>query len=135
MPKGRIQLRLTEIALKNLRTRSDVLGMTRQDFIEAWLTDSLPACKPVASQPDTKLDSTERIDAMDPEKRARLEAKGWQFGSTEEFLGGTSELDAVGPTVESGRGKASVETIRPKPLPLERKQVVSIPKPGKSKGK
>lgn len=42
-----------------------------------------------------------------------------------------TSLDAIGPTVESGRGKATTEVFTRKPL--ERKQVVSIPKPGRKK--
>ena len=39
MPKGRIQLRLTEQALENLYQRSADAGLTRQAYIEGWLTD------------------------------------------------------------------------------------------------
>ena len=39
MPKGRIQLRLTEQALENLYQRSVDAGLTRQAYIEGWLTD------------------------------------------------------------------------------------------------
>jgi len=46
-------------------------------------------------------------------------------------------VDAIGPTVESGRGKASVEVVRPSPgsdprKPLDRERV-PLPKPGKNK--
>lgn len=60
MPKGRIQLRLSQTALDHLEQRARAAGLTRQDFVENWLAGSQASGSTDARKP-------ERID-VDPDK-------------------------------------------------------------------
>lgn len=79
MAKGRIQLRLSENALTELERRAKEAGVTRQAFIEAWLTMKAM----VAAEPSlagiAALSDVEIQKRMDRDKPGMINAAAHTF--------------------------------------------------------
>lgn len=90
MPKGRIQLRLSQTALDHLKTRAKAVGLTRQDYIENWLVDS--------QTPERTDDNASSFNnpATAKKKAERANRRAALGDSIKEALPQREPLDAVG---------------------------------------